>query len=188
MAGESGEGGNIDDFVDFYMDLHKSLKIDDWIAANEFLFLHPHAIRAKITDKGETALHVAAEAGHVRIVEELVKQMSEEDLEIVDNNGYTALALAASSGYYSMAQCMLGKNKNLCRIREKQGNIPVTLALYNGHSDLAWLFYSRTPPDILDPEICSMGAVVLREAILSKTLCKNLLSIEYYFLLEIFAV
>ena len=88
MAGESDKKGNIDDGVEIYMDLYKALQIGDWNAAKEFLNRHPHAISAKITANDQTALHVAAEAGHVHIVEELVRQMSEENLEIKDIYDY----------------------------------------------------------------------------------------------------
>ena len=69
MAGESDKKGNIDDGVEIYTDLYKSLQIGDWNAAKEFLNRHPHAISAKITVREKTALHVAVEAGHVHIVE-----------------------------------------------------------------------------------------------------------------------
>ena len=72
MAGESDKEGNIDDGVEIYMDLYKALQIGDWNAAKEFLNGHPPAISAKITVRGETALHVAAEAGHVLIMETTV--------------------------------------------------------------------------------------------------------------------
>ena len=126
MAGESDKKGNIEDGVEIYMDLYKALQIGDWNAANKFLDRHPHAISAKITVTDKTALHVAAEAGHVHIVEELVKQMSEENLEIKDDDGLTALARAAYSGNYRMAECMLEKNENLISYRDNNGDIPAS--------------------------------------------------------------
>ena len=173
MAGESDKKGNIDDGVEIYMDLNKALQIGDWNAAQEFLNRHPHAISAKITVTEKTALHVAAEAGHVRIVEELVKQMSEENLEIKDIYGFTALARAAYYGNYRIAECMLGKNENLIRIATKEGDIPVVLALFNGHLKLARYLYLLTPPEILLPENGTMGATVVCEAIYNKALGKN---------------
>ena len=173
MAGESDKKGIIDDCVEIYMDLYKSLQIGDWNAAKEFLNRHPPAISAKITVRDETALHVAAEAGHVHIVEELVKQMSEESLEIKDNMGYTALALASYIGNYRMAECMLGKNENLIRIATNKGIIPVVLALLNGHLKLGRYLYLLTPLEILKPENGTMGASVVCEAIHNKALGKN---------------
>ena len=149
------------------MDLNKALQIGDWNAANEFLNRHPNTISAKITVTGKTALYVAAEAGHVHIV---IKQMSEENLEIKDIDGFTALALAAYIGNYRIAECMLGKNENLIRIATEEGNI---LAVYNGHLKLARYLYLLTPPEILLPENGIMGATVVCEAIYNKALGKN---------------
>ena len=173
MAGESDKKGNIDDGVKIYMDLHKALQIGDWNAAKEFLNRHPHAISAKITVTDKTALHVAAEAGQVHIVEELVKQMSEENLEIKDDDGLTALARTACNGNYRIAECMLGKNQNLISISSNDGNIPVVLALFNGHLKLARYLYLLTPLEILMPENGTMGASVVCEAIYNKALGKN---------------
>ena len=173
MAGESDKKGNIDDGVEIYLDLYKSLQIGDWNAAKVFLNRHPHAISAKITVTDKTALHVAADAGHVHIVEELVKQMSEENLEIKDNEGFTALARAAYNGNYRIAECLLGKNENLIRIAIDKGSNSVSLALYNGHLKLARYLYLLTPPEILLPENGTMGATVVCEAIDNKALGKN---------------
>ena len=173
MAGESDKKGNIDDGLEIYMDLNKALEIGDWNAAKEFLNHHPHAISAKITVRGQTALYVAAEAGHVHIVEELVKQMSEENLEIKDIHGFTALARATYSGNYRIAECMLEKYENLIRIATNAGDIPVVLALYNGHLKLARYFYLLTPLEILMPENGTMGASVVCTAIYSNALGKN---------------
>ena len=173
MAGESDKKGNIDDGLEIYMDLNKALQIGDWNAANEFLNRHPNTISVKITVTGKTALYVAAEAGHVHIVEELVKQMSEEDLEIKDNVGFTALAEATYNGNYRMAECMLEKNENLISIPNDHGSIPVVLALLNGHLKLARYLYLLTPPEILLPENGTMGATVVCEAIYNKALGKN---------------
>ena len=173
MAGESDEEGNIGDCVEIYIDLYKSLQIGDWNAAKEFLNRDPPAISAKIAVWGKTALHVAAEAGHVHIVEELVKQMSKENLEIKDFEGYTALALACYNGNYRMAECMLGKNENLISIRTDRNKIPLFLALLNGHLRLARSLYLLTPLEILLPENGTTGAKVVCEAIYNNALGKN---------------
>ncbi|KAM4081410.1 hypothetical protein ACJW30_11G089600 [Castanea mollissima] len=137
---------------------------------NEILNGHPNAISAKITATEKTALHVATEAGQVHRVEDLVKQMSEEDLKIKDTGGYTALARAAYYGNYRIAECMLGKNENLVSIPNNNEEIPVGLALLNGHLKLARYLYSLTPLEILKPENGTMGAAVVCEAIYNKAL------------------
>ncbi|KAK4593447.1 hypothetical protein RGQ29_017523 [Quercus rubra] len=167
---ENDEKGNINGDVEIYTELNKALQSGDWNAAKEFLNTHPHAISAKITDTKKTALHVAAEAGHEHIVEELVNIMSEENLEIKDFEGFTALAQASFRGSYRMVECMLGKNKNLTIMGNDEGNIPLILALYNGQLDLARYLYLLTPLEILMPENGTMGAAIVSEAIYNKAL------------------
>ena len=173
MAGENDKKGNINDDVEIYTELNKTLQSGDWNAAKEFLNTHPHAISAKITDANKTALHVAAEAGHEHIVEELVNIMSEENLEIKDFEGFTALAQASFRGSYRMVECMLGKNKNLTSMGNDEGNIPLILALYNGQLDLARYLYLLTPLEILMPENGPKGAAVVCAAIDNNALGKN---------------
>ena len=173
MAGKCDAGGNIDHGLEIYVDLYKFLQKGDWNAAKGFLNSFPHAISAKITGRGSTALHVAADAGHVHIVEELVKQMSVENLEIKDNFGATALTVATLKGYYRIAECLLGKNENLIRFGGDGGNIPLISALYCGHLNLARYLYLLTPLEILLPENGFIGATVVCEAIFNKAFGKN---------------
>ena len=170
---ESDNDGSIDDGVEIYLSLYRALQLGKWYDAKAFIESHPQAISAKITAKDKTALHVAAEAGHVHIVEQLVKQMSEENLEIKDIYSYTALARAACNGNYRIAECMLGKNGNLISIGDDEGDIPVVTALFNGHLKLARYLYLLTPQEILMPENGTMGASVVSEAIYNKALGKN---------------
>ena len=100
--------------------------------------------------------------------------MSEENyLEIKDFYGFTPLARAAYNGKYRMAECMLGKNENLISIGADEGIIPVVLAFFNGHLELARYLYSLTPLEILEAEEGKMGATVVCEAIYNKALGKN---------------
>ncbi|XP_021617973.1 uncharacterized protein LOC110619784 isoform X1 [Manihot esculenta] len=50
-------------------------------AVKEFIENSPEAVREKLTNFGDTALHLAAYNGNVKVVEELVELMKEEDLE-----------------------------------------------------------------------------------------------------------
>ncbi|KAL4599529.1 hypothetical protein ACB092_11G133100 [Castanea dentata] len=168
--GESEKKGNINDGVEIYVHLNKALQIGDWNAVKEFLNRHPHAISAKITVSDKTALHVATEAKHVHIVGELVKLMSEENLAIEDYEGCTALAQAAYIGNYRIAECLLGKNKDLISIPNNMGTIPVVLALYNGHLKLGRYLYFLTPLEILMANNGTSGASLLCVAIYSKAL------------------
>ncbi|KAG6763432.1 hypothetical protein POTOM_030847 [Populus tomentosa] len=79
----------------------------DWDAIKTYLSHYPNATKAKLEPYGGTALHVAASTGHLRVVEELVKLMSVEELEIQDNQGRTALFIAVVVGIRKMAECLV---------------------------------------------------------------------------------
>ena len=146
----------------------------DWNIAQEFLNGNPCATGAQITLSGETALHVAVNAGHEDIVEKLVDLMSEKDLEIVDNFGSTALYITTNAGNYKMAACMLRKNKNLVSIIDEGAKqIPVVKAVFSGHIELARYLYSLTPLDDLTPEKGVHGATLCTQAIYTRNLGNN---------------
>ncbi|KAJ6323138.1 hypothetical protein OIU77_012886, partial [Salix suchowensis] len=84
------------------LDLYKHAHKGDWDATKIYLSRYPDAIKARIKPYGGTALHVAARAGNLKVVEELVKLMSEKDLEIQDDEGNTALSRAANVGITKM--------------------------------------------------------------------------------------
>ncbi|CAK7325270.1 unnamed protein product [Dovyalis caffra] len=114
-------------------------------AARNHLSQYPGAKTVKIKPYGETALHVAAYAGNLKFVEELVKLMSEEELEIQDNRGKTALFIAAAVGITEMAECLVRKNKNLVTIMDKFNRFPLVEACLANHKDMALYLYSVTP-------------------------------------------
>ncbi|XP_040996431.1 uncharacterized protein LOC121242586 isoform X2 [Juglans microcarpa x Juglans regia] len=158
--------------ADYYMGyalLHKALQSGDWNSAKEFLKLQPNSKTAKITTLGKTALHVSVEAGHVHIVEALVEEMSEDDLEVQDNFGDTALLETTYSGQYKMAECMLRKNKRLVSMgRAIPGGfqmLPVVMALSNGYIKMARYLYSLTPLEDLTPEKGRSGSTLCTQAI-----------------------
>jgi ankyrin repeat protein len=163
--------GNFD-----YIALIKAVHSGDWKSAKEFLKLHPNALSEKITFMGKTALHIAVAAGHTHIVEEMVERMSEENLEIRDNDGYTALAETTSVGNHRMAECMLRKNKHLVSIGDVSGRIPVVMAIEFGYKDLARYLYSLTPLEDLMPEKGISGATLCTQAIYTRTLGKKIIN------------
>lgn len=98
--------------------------------------------------------------------------MSEENMEIRDKTGLTALHKTTFGGNYHMAQCMLRRNRNLVRIGNMRGYIPVVLAITNGHLDLARYLYSLTPLEDLKPETGINGATLFTQAIYTRALGK----------------
>nr|XP_034909611.1 protein ACCELERATED CELL DEATH 6-like isoform X2 [Populus alba] len=129
--------------------LYKYAHKGDWDATKNYLSQYPNAKKAKIKPYGGTALHVAASAGNLTIVEELVKMMSREELEIQDDEGTTALFSAATVGITKMAECLVVKNKNLVTFVNEDGKIPLVEACIRNHKDMALYLYSVTPFEFL---------------------------------------
>ncbi|XP_021800090.1 uncharacterized protein LOC110744426, partial [Prunus avium] len=134
----------------------------DWNTAKEFLTLHPDAIRARLPSTNDTALHKAIELEHEHIVEGLVQLMSEEDLKLKENDGWTALALAAQRGYIEMVKCMVRKSMKILSIpNEKDNMTPILHASLNEHWDVVDSLYSVTPLQDLMPKKGPYGATLL---------------------------
>ncbi|KAK7813869.1 ankyrin-2 [Quercus suber] len=145
LAGKDIQGKNA-----HYEELCKHLKSgksDDWDKIKEILKKHPEVLGKNITVKNKKVLHLAVFAGHENIVQELVKQMSENDLvlEKRDQFGYTALAETTLHGNCEMAKCMIDKNHKLVRIPSYKKLLPVVLAVFHKHIKLARYLYRRTP-------------------------------------------
>ena len=98
-------------------------------------------IQRKITNKGETTLHVAAAANHEDFVKNLVNRLPKERLTAENDVGNTALTYAAVAGNVKIAKVMLKKNPELPNLgREK----PLFMAASLGHSQMVQFLYSET--------------------------------------------
>ncbi|KAG6763597.1 hypothetical protein POTOM_031023 [Populus tomentosa] len=148
-----------------FLTLYKHAHNGDWDDIKTYLSQHPNATKAKIKPSGRTVLHVAAYAGNLKVVEELVKLMSVEELEIQDNKGYTALFIAALVGIREMAECLVRKNKNLVTIVNAQKQIPLVGACIGNHKDMALYLYSVTPFEFLRQDNGQHGSLFLQSAI-----------------------
>ncbi|XP_057989248.1 uncharacterized protein LOC110645578 isoform X2 [Hevea brasiliensis] len=147
--------------------LHKAIESGDLNAVRDFLHFHPNAVNKKLTDSGRTALHLATLTGKLKMVEELVELLSEEDLQVLDNNHETALMLAAGVGATRIAECMIKKNSKLVAVPGKD-DLPVIVACNNGHKDTARYLYSITPFELLLPENGKYGSLLLHVSIFNE--------------------
>ncbi|KAG4990595.1 hypothetical protein JHK87_024052 [Glycine soja] len=91
-----------------------------------------------------TLLHVAAEANQLHFVKELVKLLSDEDLELQDCKGNTAFCLAAALGNVRIAKVMARRNSRLPTIRGGDGLTPLHMAALQGKNKMAWHLYHYT--------------------------------------------
>ena len=128
---------------DQYEPLLTAIKRGDWDAATNFLSLNEDAKSARISKDGGTVLHAAVAAGRTVIVEKLVDLMSAEELEITDDGGSTALAVAIMLENTQILDCILRKNSNLLNIPSGSDNcIPLLTYLLAGNLKLARHLYS----------------------------------------------
>ena len=160
--------------------LYKYAHNGDWDAIKTYLSRYPNARKAKLEPYGGTALHVAASTGHLRVVEELVKLMSVEELEIQDNQGSTALFIAALVGIRKMAECLVRKNEHLVTFVNAQKKIPLVQACISNCKDMALYLYSVTPFEFLCQGNGHHGSYFLQYAIGAQMLGKRLYPLINY--------
>ncbi|KAF3973150.1 hypothetical protein CMV_003410 [Castanea mollissima] len=76
--------------------------------------------------KGMTALHIAADRGHVKIVNEILKYCPDCS-ELVDKRGWNALHFAVNSSHKDVVNVILDRSSlsNLLNEKDKSGNTPL---------------------------------------------------------------
>ncbi|CAI0556994.1 unnamed protein product [Linum tenue] len=115
-----------------------------------------------------TGLHLAAKFGHMEVGHELMRAMREEDLEMKDGDGCTALHIAVAGGHRRMVREMVYRNKNMAaifsgKISQQEAVLSVEEASRKGDSDLVKLLYIATPLRLLfDENGGKHGAGVLK--------------------------
>ncbi|XP_074263636.1 uncharacterized protein LOC141586341 [Silene latifolia] len=89
-------------------------------------------LRTGITKGGETVLHIAAAAKHLRIVKWVI-QLDPTSLIYTNKDGSTPFCFAAVSGVVEIAEMMRQHNSDLPNIRGRQGMTPLHMAVLLGH-------------------------------------------------------
>jgi hypothetical protein len=107
--------------------------------------------------------------------------MSVEELEIQDNQGNTALSIAALVGIRKMAECLVRKNKHLVTFVNAQKMIPLVGACIGNRKDMALYLYSVTPFEFLRQDNGNHGSYFLQCAIGAQMLGKRLYPLITYF-------
>ncbi|XP_071924553.1 uncharacterized protein [Coffea arabica] len=112
---DTGEGGEQDAQADSanHPELYRAAMKGRWKKAKVIFDQDPDAVKRKISNLGMTALHVAASCGRSEFVEQLVKILSREQLEAVDQLGRTALHHVALAADVDAAKAVVAKNPNL---------------------------------------------------------------------------
>lgn len=134
-----------------YIPLINAALRGDWKAGKELLYHNSIAVHARITMEMETVLHIAAHAAHREFIEELVKMMMPEELEMRNKDGNTALCLSAASGVREIAKAMVDKNPQLPLIRGSNEATPLYIAAQLGKQDMVRYLLSVTNDRYLTP-------------------------------------
>ncbi|XP_028770083.1 uncharacterized protein LOC114727547 [Neltuma alba] len=145
--------------------LHRAIYKNDWSAAKASIDRLPRILDVDFAaSTGETPLHVAVKFGHVGIVEELVRLVSAEYLEIYDTYGHTPLTIAAShSGVIPIVLCLVNKNRKalVMPVKGTSWAIPAQVAFRTGLKEVGSYLYNVTPLEAFKPEKVLVGPVFL---------------------------
>ncbi|RZC82070.1 hypothetical protein C5167_044649 [Papaver somniferum] len=171
-----------DDKPDYirFRPLYKALAKGDWRTAKEIIEDHPEGLSARITSRGDTALHAAVVSGKLSTVKALLKLLPPEALEAKNSSGDTAIALSAADGTTKIAKLLVKKNKWVLRIKNQYGFIPLVMSILYEKEDMFYYIYSVTPMDELDPDKSKNGASFLLGAINSEMFDVALEVLEFY--------
>ncbi|KAI3864267.1 hypothetical protein MKX03_006100 [Papaver bracteatum] len=152
-----------------YKKISQAAEDGDWEKAKELLKTCPEGIDRVISICSETALLVAARNEQWMFVEEIVKLMSPEALELQDSLfGNTGLHYAAGYGKVKLAQLMAKKCPKLTQIRNLEGRVPLEFAVYSvtvGQLETVAYLYSVTTNELPSPFSGREGAAILCTAI-----------------------
>ncbi|KAL7616219.1 hypothetical protein Lser_V15G01785 [Lactuca serriola] len=132
------------DFNEICVRLCKASIKGDWKTAEIIIQATPDLLYSSITERCETALHVAALGESITFVNNLVNMMEVEHLLLQTKTGDTALCLAAAAGNVKMAKIMVAKNKNLLTIRGSEGLVPLCVAAFYGNGDMVRYLYKKS--------------------------------------------
>ncbi|KAK7372711.1 hypothetical protein VNO80_06098 [Phaseolus coccineus] len=76
----------------------------EWSKMEPIVKNDPNSVRFQLTELGDTALHVAADAGNTTFVKELTKLMKTEDQLIPNSQGMLPVHLAALSAHRAIVK------------------------------------------------------------------------------------
>ena len=94
------------------------------------------ADKDKARDTGASPLYIAAEQGHLAVVQYLLEHGADKDK--ATNEGGTPIYMAAQNGYLAVVQCLLEQRAAIDRA-SNEGATPLFIAAQNGHLCQGWL-------------------------------------------------
>ncbi|KAL2340248.1 hypothetical protein Fmac_008188 [Flemingia macrophylla] len=145
--------------------LHKAALKGDWKEAKKILEQDPTLLNSAITKGWATVLHVAVGANHEHFVEELVKLMPRQDLELQDDKNNTAFCFAAAVGNVHIAEIMRRKNPLLPTLRGGEGVTPLHLAVLQGRSEMARYLLDKSREILYDDDWVTLFLICINSGL-----------------------
>ncbi|XP_074272056.1 uncharacterized protein LOC141595975 [Silene latifolia] len=131
------------DVTKYSSDLFRAALNGDWGTVMMVAEQAPAWLRTGITEGGETVLHIAAAAKHLKVVEVVITS-DPSSLIYTNSDGSTPYCFAAVSGNVEIAETMRLQNYELPYIRGKEGMTPLHMAVLLGHRTMVWYLLSVT--------------------------------------------
>ncbi|KAJ0017570.1 hypothetical protein Pint_11405 [Pistacia integerrima] len=163
------ENKTLPEFFEDFKRLCRLAMRDDWDTAYRDFFKGDieenkmYSI-ATVSDRGDTALHVAVAVNSSKFVQRLVKYMQKEDLAIKNRDGNTAFYLAALCGRVELAKLMFKKNDELPKIRgNREKMLPIHAAAEQGHKQMLELLYKFSKKDLKKEDVDELLFRVLKK-------------------------
>ncbi|CAA3005728.1 ankyrin repeat-containing At5g02620-like [Olea europaea subsp. europaea] len=132
--------------------LYRAALRGDWKPIETALSSGKKIASTKLTERGDTILHIAATAKQTSLVYNLVKHFEKSDLELLNNEKNTAFCFATVSGVVEIAKVMYEKNNNLPKIRSSLEKTPLEMAILLQKRKMVEYLYPITPRKDLKPE------------------------------------
>ncbi|KAK7359172.1 hypothetical protein VNO77_01120 [Canavalia gladiata] len=103
------------------------------------------AIVNDVNDLGETALFVAADKGHLHVVQEILHYASPEGVSFKNDIGFDPFHIAASRGHLAIVELLLDHDPGLIKTLSLSNATPLMSAATRGHASVVDLVLSRDP-------------------------------------------
>ncbi|KAI7729791.1 hypothetical protein M8C21_014323 [Ambrosia artemisiifolia] len=121
----------------------------DWETARRLIEENEDLAGCSITENNETTLHIAVSPKSTKLTEDFVRNlvgiMTDEQVQLQDQTGNTALGLAAIAGNVRIARILVTHSRDLLNIRGGNGNtLPLYLAALYGRYDMVNYLYGES--------------------------------------------
>ncbi|KAJ9559327.1 hypothetical protein OSB04_013941 [Centaurea solstitialis] len=144
-CGDLLDQGKRIEYINICLPLYQASVIGDWEAVENILSISPEfeddLLGYSITEGKDTPLHIGVYSQSIKFVENLVNQMTDQQLALQDIYGRTPLYCAAGVGDVDMVRVMVQRRPQLVTIRDKSGTLPITMAALFGKRDMVAYLY-----------------------------------------------